>query len=154
MLNRPLALLFTLALSIAGCSVNTVAPYDAVTDKNVTALHRKVETFLIQLAFKNGQATCSYANNTSFYLDSKVDLSAITIRAKAFTNNELTIQQLAALKQALASLEMLHQLKDKKTKKSNKLHCLTALELTPIRSAFETSFAAILKLEMAKTRLY
>ena len=103
---------------------------------------------------KSGQPSCSYKNNAPFYLNSKVDLSAITIRVKAFANNELTIQQLAALKQALTSLEMLHQLKDKKTNKSNKLHCLTALELTPVRSAFETSFTAILKLEMAKTRLY
>ena len=81
-----------------------------------------------------------------FYLDSKVDLSSIKVRAAAMPQNDITVQQLDLLASSLDSLEALHKIKDKKST------CLSQAEITPLRVAFNSSYTAILKLELAKKR--
>lgn len=147
-----LILLLSFLAAISGCTVKLIASYDETTDKNVTSLQRKMETFLTDLESKDGVPECSYANNTDFYKESKVDLSEIKVRAEAIPKNDITIKQIALLESSLVDLELLHKLKDKKTKETGSLNCISTNEIVPLRSAFNSSFTAILKLELAKKR--
>ncbi len=147
-----LLLLFAVTSFSVGCAVKSVASYDEMTDKNVTALQRKFETFLIGLQTSEGLPECAYSANAAFYSDAQVDLSSIKIRAEAIPKNELTTEQLTLLANSLSNLELLHRIKEKKSKSIGELKCLSADEITPLRSAFNSSFTAILKLELAKKR--
>ncbi|WP_010558526.1 hypothetical protein [Pseudoalteromonas spongiae] len=145
-------LLASMLFVVSGCAVKLIASYDETTDKNVTALQRKFETFLTDLEAKDGLPECSYDKNSKFYSESKVDLSAIKVRAEAIPKNDITVQQVSLLDSSLDSLESLHKLKDKKSKSSGELKCISANEITPLRNAFNSSFTAILKLELEKKR--
>ncbi|WP_432695859.1 hypothetical protein ACQUQP_15130 [Marinobacterium sp. YM272] len=145
-------LLLSFMLVISGCTVKLIASYDETTDKNVTSLQRKTETFLTDLEAKYGLPECSYEKNATFYSESKVDLSAIKVRAEAIPKNDITVKQLDLLESSLNDLESLHKLKDKKTKDKGSLECISIDEIDPLRTAFNSSFTAILKLELAKKR--
>lgn len=145
-------LLALILFVVSGCAVKLIASYDETTDKNVTALQRKFETFLTDLESKDGLPECSYEKNSDFYSASKVDLSAIKVRAEAIPSNEITVEQISLLNINLGHLESLHKLKDKKSKSSGQLKCISSDEITPLRNAFNSSFTAILKLEIAKKR--
>lgn len=150
---NPLRLiLLLLLLGMSGCTVKLIASYDETTDQNVTALQRKMETFLTELETKDGLPECSYSNNAEFYTQAKVDLSAIKVRVDAIPKNEITAEQIALLASSLNDLQALHQLKDKKTTTEGELRCLSSDEIKALRSAFNVSFTAILKLELAKKR--
>lgn len=144
--------ILAIVFALGGCTVKLVASYDEVTDKSVTSLQKKVETFLVGLESKDGLPECSYENNVKFYEEAKVDLSAIQVRAAAIPKNELTNQQIKLLRDSLDSLELLHKLKDKKSKEKDSLQCISKDEVEPLRIAFNSSFTAILKLELAKKR--
>ena len=151
--NRPVLVLFLCALlAVSGCAVKLIASYDEATDRGVSALQRKVETFLVELESKDGSPECSYENNKSFYSESKVDLSVIRVRAEAIPKNEITISQISLLAGSLDNLEALHQYKDKKSDAGGTLSCISKDEIAPIRTVFNSSFTAILKLELAKKR--
>lgn len=146
-------LLVIAAVSLSsGCAIKSVASYDETTDKNITALQRKFEAFLIGLQAKEGLPECAFSQNAAFYTEAKVDLSSIKVRAEAIPKNDLTNEQLSLLTSSLHNLEMLHRVKDKKSKSGGELKCMSADEITPLRSAFNSSFTAILKLELAKKR--
>ncbi|CAM4302838.1 hypothetical protein [Pseudoalteromonas byunsanensis] len=145
-------LFISMLFVVSGCAVKLIATYDETTDKNVTALQRKFETFLIDLETKDGLPECSYEKNSDFYSESKVDLSAIKVRAEAIPQNEITVEQVSLLADSLSDLESLHKLKDKKSKSSGQLKCISSNEVALFRSAFNSSFTAILKLELAKKR--
>ena len=144
--------LFIAVLTASGCAVKYISSYDELTDKNVTQLQRKTESFLIDLGTKDGLPECSYQNNANFYTETKVDLSAIEVRAKAIPQNDTTVKQLFLLNESLNLLEKLHKLKDKKSQSSGELRCFSPDELLPTRNALNSSFTAILKLEFAKKR--
>jgi hypothetical protein len=143
--NSRRALLFLFALSFAigtsGCTVKLVADYDETTDKAVTALQMNVEAFLVNLERNFGTPEAAYEHHTEFYDQTKVQLSAIRTRAAARPKNEETVQQLDLLASSLASLEDLHELGFE-----------DVAEFEPLRNAFQTSFTAILALELAKKR--
>lgn len=149
---RRMILLALVVLVISGCTVKLIASYDETTDHNVTALQRKVETFLTELETKEGLPECSYRNNSAFYTEAKVDLSAIKVRVDAIPGNDITAEQIALLGSSLNDLAALHQLKDKNTKTAGVLQCLSSDEIKVLRFAFNASFTAILKLELAKKR--
>ena len=88
-----------------------------------------------------GLPECAYDNHKKFYQDSKVTISAIEVRAKAIPKNTITIEQIGLLKDSLDKLEKLH-----------KLGCFSAGQVENLRNSFNTSFTAILKLELAKKR--
>ncbi len=79
----------------------------------------------------------------------KVDVSAIEVRAAAIPQNGPTVKQIGLLSDSLEALEKLHQTKSKLGKGRD---CLAEDELKPLRRNFNTSFTAILKLEIAKKR--
>ncbi len=148
-----LLLFLTLLLfTFNGCNVKYISSYDETTDKSVTALQRKVESLFITLESQDGLPECAYDNHTKFYQDAKVELSSIKVRAAAIPKNEITAKQIELLYNSLSDLEKLHKIKKKKTKESGELKCISADEIKPLRTAFNSSFTAILKLELAKKR--
>jgi hypothetical protein len=130
-----------MVLVFSGCStIRLVADYDEQTDVAVTQFQRTVETFLTSLERNMGKDEASYESNVKFYDEARVDLSAIRLRAAAMPDNELTIQQLDLLSGTLGNLEKLHKLG------------IDANDIPPVRTAFNVSCTAILKLELAKKR--
>lgn len=134
-------IVLTVAFSISGCAIKLISSYDETTDKTVTALQKKTEAHLVALEAVEGLPECTYEKHRRFYDEAKVDVSAIVVRAAAIPKNEITTEQTALLSRSLESLEKLH-----------KVACLTKDQITPLRTQFNSSFTAILKLELAKRR--
>jgi hypothetical protein len=133
--------LLVLSILFCGCTVKLISSYDENTDKAVTKLQKDFETFFVTVESQAGLPECKYKNHKAFYLDSKVAISAIDVRAKAIPNNEITIEQVGLLKKNIALLEKLH-----------KLGCFTPGQVENLRNSFNSSITAILKLELAKKR--
>lgn len=136
-----IGLFLIVSLSVSACTLKLVSSYDEVTDKAVTDLQRKVETFLVTLGAEQGRPACAYSNYQTFYREAEVDVSAIRVRAAAIPQNELTVEQLRLLDDSLDKLKRLHQ-----------IACPSAEQLKALQTAFNASFTAILKLELAKKR--
>ena len=132
---------FILVLILSSCSVQLVSDYDEETDKNVTALHEKVETFFVSLEDKTDEPECTYESNKSFYQEVHVATSALEVRAKAIPKNDITLQHIALLDNSFEKLKELHL-----------LGCIGSEQIPLLRSDFNTHFTAILKLELAKKR--
>lgn len=130
-----------LALAVSGCSIKLISSYDETTDRTVTALQKKTEAHLVALEAVEGLPECKYDKHKEFYGEAKVDVSAIAVRAAAIPKNEITTQQTILLSNSLDSLEKLH-----------KIACLSKDQIKPLRTQFNSSFTAILKLELAKRR--
>lgn len=130
-----------LILTLAGCaSIRLISEYDRETDVAVTAFQKKMERFLISLERNIGKEKAEYKNNAGFYDGIKVDLSAIRVRVAAIPKNEITIQQIDLLIENVNNLERIHKLG------------MTHEDIPPLRTAFNESCTAILKLELAKKR--
>lgn len=140
---RPLlgAAILLLAFAMSGCYIKLISNYDETTDKTVTALQKKTEAHLVALETVEGLPECKYEKHKQFYDEAKVDVSAISVRAAAIPKNEITTEQTVLLSSSLESLEKLH-----------KIACLTKDQIKPLRTSFNSSFTAILKLELAKRR--
>jgi len=142
-LRKSLFCLFAtvMLLLISGCaSVKLIAEYDEQTDVAVTQIQRKVEQFLVFQERNIGKDEASYARNTEFYDEVRVDLSAMRVRAAAIPDNDITIQLLALLSENVGNLEKIHKLG------------ISANDIPPIRTALNASCTSILKLELAKRR--
>lgn len=135
------AIVLAFALMLPGCATTRISDYDETTDRNVTALQKKVETYLISLEALDGQPACKYEKQKPFYDEAKVDVSSIEVRAAAIPKNQLTTEQVQLLAGSLDNLEKLH-----------KISCLSKEQIEPLRIQFNASFTAILKLELAKLR--
>lgn len=133
--------LLNIVLLISGCTVKLISSYDEVTDKNVTALQKKTESHFVSLESTEGLPECNYKYHKKFYDEAKVDVSAITVRAAAIPQNEITTEQTELLSKNLENLEKLH-----------KIACLSKDQIAIVRKNFNSSFTAILKLELAKKR--
>ena len=138
-ISRIVFLVITLTLS--ACATKLISSYDEATDKAVTALQKKTEEHLLSLEAVEGLPECQYKNYKKFYVEAKVDVSAINIRAAAIPKNEITTEQTVLLSKSLESLESLH-----------KIDCLSKDQISTLRLQFNSSFTAILKLELAKRR--
>lgn len=135
-----------LALGVSGCTVKLIADYDKKTDEAVTALQRKISTFLIDVESKLGTSQADYSNSTETYKELRVDVQAIELRVNALPKNDITQEQIKKLKDNLALLEQLH-----KKGFAEDLEGKRAV-LTTVQEDFDTALAAILKLELAKRR--
>ena len=133
--------IFILAFAISGCSIKLISSYDETTDQAVTALQKKTEAHLVALESVENLPECEYKRHKQFYDEAKVDVSAIAVRAAAVPKNEITTKQADLLSNSLDNLERLH-----------KISCLTKDQIDPLRTQFNSSFTAILKLELAKRR--
>lgn len=130
-----------ITFALSSCTVKLVSSYDETTDRAITALQRKTEAHLVALESVEGLPECTYENHKQFYDEAKVDISAITVRAAAIPKNDITTKETQLLASNLDNLEKLH-----------KIACLSKDQITLVRSHFNISFTAILKLELAKRR--
>ena len=140
-----------------GCTqVRLIAEYDDLLDQGITALQKKSEDHFSRLEkkmarmaqlkphapeMKNLKKEVAYAASEEFYRTFRVDLRVLQARADAYADNELTVRQLAALEELLDMQE--------------EIHCKGFSgvdDVMDMRRAFERSFKAILKLEIAKKR--
>ncbi|MBK7674566.1 MAG: hypothetical protein IPJ27_07215 [Candidatus Accumulibacter sp.] len=133
--------ILTVAFAISGCSIKLISSYDETTDKTVTALQKKTEAHFVALEAVEGLPECKFDKHKQFYDEAKVDVSAIAVRAAAIPKNEITTDQTVLLSSSLESLEKLH-----------KIGCISKDQIKPLRTQFNSSFTAILKLELAKRR--
>lgn len=140
-----MTLVLALSVLITGCSVTLVSRYDEQTDANITALQKKFETHFLKLEGASFPE-CSFAANKAFYDDVSVQLSSTRVRANAIPKNEITLEQLNALSQAVSSLEKAQKLRDGKSS------CLPAEIIQADRTMFNAIFTALLKFELAKKR--
>jgi hypothetical protein len=124
-----------------GCTVKLISSYDDTMDNAVTDLNKMVERFFLILESKEGLPECDYKHYTEFYYDTKALISTIDVRAQAIPDNDITIEQIVLLKENIELLEKLH-----------KLGCLSKEQIEALRISFNSSFTAILKLELAKKR--
>lgn len=133
--------LLALLIFSSGCTVKLISTYDENTDKAVTQFQKDFETFFVTVESQAGLPECKYENHKKFYMNSKVAISAIEIRARAIPKNEITIEQVGLLKDSLVLLEKLH-----------KLGCFKPSQVKYLRNSFNSSVTAILKFELAKKR--
>ena len=140
-LFNPKSLILILMVVLSSCTQKYISDYDQRTDNAVTSLQRKFETFFVTVDTLVERDKCEYINHVSFYQNSRIDISSIQVRAKALTKNEKTIEQVSLLSDSLSSLEKLHT-----------LGCFSAEQIENLRTSFNSSFTAILKLELAKKR--
>jgi len=136
-----LCTMLALFLLLSGCTVKLISSYDEKTDNAVSALQKDVTLFFITVQSQAGLPECVYSNHLSFYQLANVDLSAIAVRTKAIAANDITVEQVALLQDSLSMLEQLHQ-----------LGCFSPAQVASLRSSFDSSITAILKLELAKKR--
>jgi hypothetical protein len=126
---------------LGGCTVKLISDYDEQTDKALTALQRKMETFFVDLEDKIGTEEADYRYYEDFYDEVKVDISAIRLRASALPKNEITLKQVTLLEENIQLLEEVHK------------EGIVAVEvIQPIRDDFNTALSNILRLELAKKR--
>jgi len=160
-----------LTLGFAGCTVKYVSDYDAVIDKETTALHKKLDAFLVQIQSEPDQEKRKYKHHQDFYNEVLVDLNALQVRAGAIYKNKITEEQLELVEQNIGLLVLLHkgatdsnelterQKREIQTKgvattgTSEELdHGLNPALVPVVRNLFNTQFGAIMKFELAKQR--
>jgi len=134
-----------LLVGLTGCTVTLLSAYDPGTDQMTTALQRSVADHIEALAVEEAPA-CLYENYRAFYRQQHVDVGALELRVNAIDRNQPTIVQVSELKSALSRFELLHQAA------SDRKRCQSPAELQPAASGLNSTFGAILKLEIAKQR--
>ena len=135
-----LAVALLLLTGAFGCGpVTLIAPYDQKIDDGVTNLQKSTAEFFTKIERQGGSNREDYKNHTKFYDDAKVTLSGLSVRANAFTNNNLTTEQLVVLNEQFSDLEQTH------------MKIGISKEAVPeYEKAFNRTFTAILTLEIAK----
>lgn len=101
---------------------------------------------LTDLERNPGKPKCSYASHGDFYAEAQVDLNVLTACNQFRPRNEITLQQLDLLTDSFKRLEELHRGAD------NQNTCLSLEEIEALRAGFDSSFGAVLKLELANRR--
>ena len=122
-----------------GCQVQLISPYDQVTDQSLTALQQKTEEFFQQV--ERSGAPAAYAQSTPFYSSINTSLQTLITRNEGRPQNRITTTQLNTLKTQFQDLEAEH-----------KNGALGADDIAVLRPIFTQSYAAIIKLELAKKR--
>jgi hypothetical protein len=94
-------------LLLAGCAVQFVAPYDAVFDQALSALHLDTSAFLGRMN-RTGEATGA---NARFYDDAQGRIAALRVRAQFYgaEKNKGTLRQLDLLADSFRELAELHE---------------------------------------------
>jgi hypothetical protein len=133
--------LFASVVALIACAphVTLISPYDEVTDKNVTAIHQRVDALLTQL---DVDPVPSYASVKPTYDGIRADIAELRLRNVARPNNSTTVKQIDELSATLRTFEDQH-----------KGQTLNQAMIAPSRDAFDRAFGAILKLELTKKEL-
>lgn len=129
----------------AACAVALVSAYDEPTERAVTGLQTSVDSFLITLAREQQAPACTYEKHKAFYTRTLTGVSALDVRNRARPQNEPTAEQIVLLDSSLVLFEQLH-------KGKGDAACMSAASIEPLRRNFNSTFTAILTLELAKKR--
>ena len=132
-------LVLAILLALGGCSLVAISPYDSSADKAITKLHKQTAEFFVEATKPADRPGCGYSHYLPFYQNSKVSMSSLLVRARAMADNGLTVSQLELLSSSYSNLAQLHQ-----------LGCFTPVQVNELWVSFDSSFSAILKLELAK----
>ena len=139
----PLFLILLISVT-SGCSIKLIADYDELIDRYATELQGKIETFLIKMERLAGTPEGTYSENTGFYDELQGTLNTLYLRAQTIDKNELVVEQIQLLLENVANLRKLHQ----KQGDSG----LTKELIEPVKTAFNSQFKAIIKLQEALKR--
>lgn len=148
------AFVVSLFLAISACStIRLISVYDEETDKNVTALQKKIDGFLVKIAALDGLPECTYSKHKAMYRDFDVDATAIRVRAAAIPQNQVTTEQIDEVKNIIANLEKLQQSQeDGYASKKVDSPCVPLSALDNARNRTNAAFTKVLELELAKRR--
>jgi hypothetical protein len=143
--RRTLAPVWACGVLCAACAVAFISTYDEPTERAVTSLQAAVDSFLITLAREPRPPACTYEQHKAFYPRTLAGISSLEVRNRARPQNEITVEQITLLDSSFVLLERIHQGKGDSA-------CMSAAEIEPLRRDFNTTFTAILTLELAKKR--
>lgn len=136
--------IITLLLFVSCSSIRLISEYDSITDQKVTELQQDFAQYFVKMERIIGTDAARYENYLPFYDNMKVNISTLRIRANAFDKNEIVIKSINLIDENISNLESLHKLGFKNIS-----------EIIPIKNAFESSFTAIIKFQLAlKNRDY
>lgn len=127
-----------LLLFISCTSIRLISDYDSITDQKVTELQQDFAHYFVKMERIIGTDAARYENYVPFYDQMKANVSTLRIRAYAFDKNEIVIKSINLIDENISNLESLHKLGFKKVS-----------EIIPIKNAFESSFTAIIKFQLA-----
>ena len=132
-----IASLFLLVL--ASCQL--IAPYDQVTDEQVTTLQQQTEQFFVNLEKTLGTPEASYDHWQTTYDQFRIEIHMLNMRVQAVPNNDLTIKEVAILQTQFDDLATLHQ------------KGITPFDMPLIEDSFNRVYNALIKLELAKRNM-
>jgi len=126
------------------CSeVRLIQEYDETTDRKVTLLQEKFARFFIRMQKQYNLPEGGFPKYEGFYEDVHTELNVLEVRNRAIPRSQITGEQIGLLEKQVDQLETLHQ-------KGFTVY----EEVVPVKNAMESSFAAILKYQIAlKNRL-
>ncbi len=140
--RRSLAFSLLLVAALTGCTVTLISQYDEQFDQSATALQRRLDVFLTDLAATRNADESGYARHERFYGAYAVDLRALLIRARSLPKNERTAEQVELMLNSLESLRATHQTQG----------VLSPGYVTAARDQFNQAWQNIIALELAKKR--
>lgn len=142
-----LALVALAVLAAGGCTVRLISDYDETIDRSASQLQKEMDSFLTQMETDEGDAV-TYGANRSFYPYYATEVRAVLVRAQAHPKNELSVAQYELMLDSLVDLEDAHRgdegVEDEGT--------LPVEAIPAFRDLFNQSWAAIIRLEVAKKR--
>jgi hypothetical protein len=137
-MTRLLFIPLFLLITFSSCKLAMVGRYDAIMDNTVTAMQQNVTRFFVKADSEVGTNAFNYDNYKKFYEDIKVQLATLRIRSAAVNKGSIADKEMGLLEDNIKNLEKLH-----------KLGISSVAEVELLRSAFESQFTAIIKLQMA-----
>ena len=136
------------AAVIGGCTIRLISDYDEAIDTKASELQKGMDAFLTHLEKPPGTMSATYGANKTFYATYAVDVRSLMVRAQAHPKNELSVQQYKLLLDSLGELEKAHQ-----GEAGHEDDGTIPKEAIPtFRDLFNQSWAAIIRLEVAKKR--
>jgi len=135
-------LILTMLLLISACGeIRLISDYDEITDRKISELHQKFALHFVQLERMAGTEDANYENFTNFYDEVKVDVRVLRVRAGVIDKNDILIRSLDLLDSNISDLELLHKTGFRQVD-----------EIVPIRNAFDSSFASMIRFITALKR--
>ena len=136
---RHVLYLLPLLLFLHSCtSVRLIQEYDETTDRKLTQLQEKFARFFVRMQKQTGQPEGAFTRYEGFYEDVHTELNVLEVRNRAIPKSETTMEQLELMEDQVNNLEKLHQ-----------SGVSDAQVWLPVRSALESTFAALLKYQIA-----
>lgn len=128
-----------LSLSLSGCAVHLIAPYDATLDKSMTEIQANSELFFLQLADAGNSDKGTYDNQKDFYLRTEATLHTLLTRAQAVPKSDRVVDQISGIEKTIELIQAMHQ-RDR---------LLSPANIAGDRGTLESEFRSFFTLELA-----